>query len=273
MKKLNFKKYFSNRSFAIGFSIIFLLFAMMVVGLFWLPRDPLKGDVMIRLTKPCAEHLLGTDHLGRDILSRVMYGSRISFFIGFCVVVLGGFMGCCLGAAAGYYGGKIDSVISKIIDTQMAFPGVLLALMLIAVFGNSIQNMIFALSIMSIPRFARISRSGFLKYRDSEFVKAAKVKGASSLRIMALHILPNIAGEILVTATLSFSGAIMSEAGLSYLSLGIQPPTPTFGKMLSEAQACILNAGWYVLIPASIITMLVMGFNLISDGLNEIYKN
>lgn len=142
-----------------------------------------------------------------------------------------------MGAVAGYYGGKIDEVIMKLIDTQMAFPGVLLALMLIAVFGNSLQNLIFALGIMSIPRFARITRSGFIKYRDAEFIKAARSRGAGDGRIIFLHILPNIVPELIVTSSLGFAGAVMSEAGLSYLGLGIQPPTPSFGKMLSEAQA------------------------------------
>ena len=130
----------------------------------------------------------------------------------------------------------------KLIDTQMAFPGVLLALMLIAVFGNSLQNLILALGVMSIPRFARISRSGFIKYRDAEFIKAARSRGAGDGRIIFLHILPNIVPELIVTSSLGFAGAVMSEAGLSYLGLGIQPPTPSFGKMLSEAQAEILQA-------------------------------
>ena len=255
MKKNRLKKYFSNRNFTLGFIMVSILFLLMVVGFFYLPADPNKIDVLKELLPPSRENLLGTDQLGRDILSRVMVGSRISFFIGFCVVLCGGLLGCTLGGAAGYYGGKIDSIIT------------------IAVFGNSVQNLILALSVMSVPRFARMSRSGFLKYRNSEFVKAAKVKGASDLRIMILHIFPNLLQELSVTATLSFSGAIMSEAGLSYLSLGIQPPTPSFGKMLSEAQNTILTAGWYVVIPAALITMLVLGFNLISDGLNEIYRH
>ena len=174
----------------------------------------------------------------------------------------------------GFIGAKLGLLKAEVIHgLSSLLMGVICPLMLIAVFGNSVQNLILALSVMSVPRFARMSRSGFLKYRNSEFVKAAKVKGASDLRIMILHIFPNLLQELSVTATLSFSGAIMSEAGLSYLSLGIQPPTPSFGKMLSEAQNTILTAGWYVVIPAALITMLVLGFNLISDGLNEIYRH
>lgn len=271
--KETLKKYFSNRNFTIGFCMVGFLFVIMVIGLFYLPHDPNEISTFNKLNPPSAANLLGTDHLGRDILSRVMKGARISFLIGFLVVVCGGIIGCTLGAISGYFGGVADEIITKLIDTQMAFPGVLLALMLIAVFGNSIQNMVLALSIMSIPRFARMSRSGFMKYRNAEFVKAARVRGASNLRILLLHIFPNIAQELLVTATLSFSGAIMSEAGLSYLGLGIQPPDPSFGKMLSEAQSCILLAPWYVMIPAAIITILVLGFNLMGDGLSEIYRH
>lgn len=195
-------------------------------------------------------HPLGTDQFGRDILSRLMEGTRVSFLVGALTVVFGLVVGGAIGSIAGYYGGKIDEVIMKLIDTQMAFPGVLLALMLIAVFGNSLQNLILALGVMSIPRFARISRSGFIKYRDAEFIKAARSRGAGDGRIIFLHILPNIVPELIVTSSLGFAGAVMSEAGLSYLGLGIQPPTPSFGKMLSEAQAEILQAGWYVLVPA-----------------------
>ena len=150
---------------------------------------------------------------------------------------------------------------------------VLLALMLIAVFGNSIQNLIFALGVMSIPRFARITRSGFIKYRDAEFIKAARSRGAGDGRIIFRHILPNIVPELIVTSSLGFAGAVMSEAGLSYLGLGIKPPTPSFGRMLSEAQAEILQAGWYVLVPAAAITLLVMGFNLIGDALQEVTQH
>lgn len=267
------KKCFKNKSFTIGFIMVAFMLTVTIVGFFYLPYDPNAISVTESLKGFSADHLLGTDQLGRDVLSRLMKGARISFLIGFLVVVFGGILGTAIGGIAGYYGGMVDEVISKLIDTQMAFPGVLLALMLIAVFGSSVQNMILALGIMSIPRFARMSRSGFLKFRNAEFVKAAKARGASDFRIMAIHILPNISGELLVTATLSFAGAIMSEAGLSYLGLGIQPPNPSFGKMLSEAQDCILRAPQYVLVPAIAITILIMGFNLMGDGLQNITQN
>ena len=267
------KKCLRNKNFILGSCMVGLMVLIMVVGFFYMPYDPDVMDTEHELQFFSAAHPLGTDQFGRDILSRIMEGTRVSFLVGALTVVFGLVVGGAVGAVAGYYGGKIDEVIMKLIDTQMAFPGVLLALMLIAVFGNSLQNLIFALGIMSIPRFARITRSGFIKYRDAEFIKAGRSRGAGGGGIIFLHILPNIVPELIVTSSLGFAGAVMSEAGLSYLGLGIQPPTPSFGKMLSEAQAEILQAGWYVLVPAAAITLLVMGFNLIGDALQEVTQH
>ena len=267
------KKCLRNKNFILGSCMVGLMVLIMVVGFFYMPYDPDVMDTEHELQFFSAAHPLGTDQFGRDILSRIMEGTRVSFLVGALTVVFGLVVGGAVGAVAGYYGGKIDEVIMKLIDTQMAFPGVLLALMLIAVFGNSLQNLIFALGIMSIPRFARITRSGFIKYRDAEFIKAARSRGAGDGRIIFRHILPNIVPELIVTSSLGFAGAVMSEAGLSYLGLGIKPPTPSFGKMLSEAQAEILQAGWYVLVPAVAITLLVMGFNLIGDALQEVTQH
>ena len=267
------KKCLRNKNFILGSCMVGLMVLIMVVGFFYMPYDPDVMDTEHELQFFSAAHPLGTDQFGRDILSRIMEGTRVSFLVGALTVVFGLLVGGAVGAVAGYYGGKIDEVIMKLIDTQMAFPGVLLALMLIAVFGNSLQNLIFALGIMSIPRFARITRSGFITYRDAVFIKAARSRGAGDGRIIFLHILPNIVPELIVTSSLGFAGAVMSEAGLSYLGLGIQPPTPSFGKMLSEAQAEILQAGWYVLVPAAAITLLVMGFNLIGDALQEVTQH
>lgn len=264
------KKYFTSTSFCVGFVLVAFMGAVLIISLFWLPYDTTAMDIANKLSLPSKEHLLGTDQFGRDILSRVMKGVQVSFLIGILVVVFGGAAGIIIGSFAGYYGGKVDEVIMKLIDTQMAFPGVLLAMMLIAVFGNGISNTILALSIMAIPRFARITRSGYMKYRESDFVRAEIIRGAGNLRIMFVHILPNLTSELVATASLSFAGAVMSEAGLSYLGMGIQPPNPSLGIMLSEAQDYILSAGWYVLIPCAVITILVMGFNLVGDGIQEV---
>lgn len=267
------KKCLHNKNFIIGLCMVGLMVLVMVVGFFYMPYDPDAMDTENELQFFSAAHPLGTDQFGRDVLSRIMQGAWVSFLVGALTVVFGLVVGGAVGAVAGYYGGKVDEVIMKLIDTQMAFPGVLLALMLIAVFGNSIQNLILALGVMSIPRFARITRSGFIKYRDAEFIRAARSRGAGDGRIIFRHILPNIVPELIVTSSLGFAGAVMSEAGLSYLGLGIQPPTPSFGKMLSEAQGEILQAGWYVLVPAAAITLLVMGFNLIGDALQEVTQH
>lgn len=272
MKKIA-KKLFRNPNFIIGFLMVTTIVLLMIAGFFYLPYDVNAIDVTNKLASASREHLLGTDHLGRDILSRSMQGARISFLIGVLVVLFGLIMGTCIGSVAGYFGGRVDEVISKLIDTQMAFPGVLLALMMIAVLGNHLSNIVLALGIMSIPRFARISRSGFMKYRDAEFVKASRVRGAGDLYIMVCHILPNIVPDLIVTCSLGFASAVMSEAGLSYLGLGIQPPMPSFGKMLSEAQNYILQAPWYVMIPAVAITFLVMGFNLMGDGISKVLQH
>ena len=267
------KKCLRNKNFIVGAAMVGLMVLVMVVGFFYMPYDPDAMDTENQLQFFSAAHPLGTDQFGRDILSRIMEGTRVSFLVGALTVVFGLLVGGFIGSVAGYYGGKLDDVIMKLIDTQMAFPGVLLALMLIAVFGNSIQNLIFALGIMSIPRFARITRSGFIKYRDAEFIKAARSRGAGAGRIIFRHILTKIVPELIVTSSLGFAGAVMSEAGLSYLGLGIKPPTPSFGRMLSEAQGEILQAWWYVLVPAVAITLLVMGFNLIGDALQEVTQH
>ncbi len=259
-----------KRNFIAGACMVGVMLLLMLVGFFWMPFDPDAIDVSHKLAFFSPAHPLGTDQFGRDILSRLMEGARYSFLVGALTVAFGLTAGSLIGAISGYYGGKTDEIIMKLIDVQMAFPGILLALMLIAVFGVGFQNMVLALGIMSVPRFARISRSGFIKYRDAEFIKAVRARGAGDGRIIFHHILPHVAPDIIVTCSLSFAGAVMSEAGLSYLGLGVPPPTPSFGKMLSEAQDSILQAGWYVLVPAAAITLLVMGFNLMGDGLREV---
>lgn len=264
------KKCRRKKNFIAGACMVGLMLIIMLIGFVKMPYDPEAMDVQNKLSFFSAAHPLGTDQFGRDILSRIMQGARFSFLVGALAVAFGLITGGAVGAVSGYYGGRLDEVIMKLVDVQMAFPGVLLALMLIAVFGTGLQNMILALGIMSIPRFARISRSGFIKYRDAEFVKAVRVRGAGDVRIIFRHILPHVAPDLIVTCTLSFAGAVISEAGLSYLGLGIQPPTPSFGKMLSEAQGCLLQAGWYVLVPTAAITLLVMGFNLMGDALQEV---
>ncbi len=267
-----YSKYFKNANIIIGMIFILIIFILMTVGFFYTPYEYDAIDVDNKLHFFSAEHILGTDDLGRDILSRLMLASRVSFFIGSTVSVFGLLIGGFLGSLAGYFGGITDEIIMKLIDVQMAFPGILIALMMIAVFGGGTANIVMALSIMSVPKFARIVRSGFIKYKNFDFVKAAKARGAGHLRIMFIHIFPNIMPEIIVTVSLSFASAVMSEAGLSYLGLGGNPAFPSFGKMLSEAQGAIFEAPWYVFIPTIAVTLFLMGFNFIADGIRQIQK-
>ena len=253
------KRYLKNKSFLTGAILAFIMLGMLVVSLFWLPYDPEEMYLAPKLSLPSISHLMGTDQFGRDVMSRIMKGIQVSFGIGVVVVAAGGLVGTLLGACSGYFGGYVDEVIMKIVDAQMAFPGILLALM-----------PILALSIMSIPRFVRMARSGFLKLREADFVKAERVRGASAPRIMFLHILPNLFSELTATASLTFASAVMSEAGLSYLGLGVAPPKPSLGLMLSDAQQTLLMAPWNIAMPAIVITLLVMSFNLIGDGIQEV---
>lgn len=259
----------NNIELYIGLTLIGLIGLMAIISLFYTPFDPNKMDIANKLQSPSTTHLLGTDQFGRDVLSRIMVGSRLIFLVGFCTVGLSLLIGGTLGALAGYYGGLLDDLLMKIIEAKMAFPGVLLALMLISIFSPSVWIIILALGIMNIPRFTRVVRSGYIQYKDAEFVQAAHLIGLSDLRIMLVHILPNISSSILVTCALSFGTAILSEAGLSYLGLGLQPPYASWGKMLNEAQAFMLQSPLTAIIPGIMITLVVLGFNLIADGLRK----
>lgn len=264
------KKYRKNKTLCIGFLLVAGLVLMMLVSLLYTPYPPDEMDTAHVFAKPCADHLLGTDNFGRDILSRLMKGSQTAFFVGFGAVSIGFVFGLLLGAPAGYFGGWFDEAVMRLMDAKMAFPGVILALVFLTVFGSGAFNTAVALGIMSIPRFCRVSRSGFMQLKQMEYVRAARSRGASPLRIMVCHILPNISSSLVVTATLGFSGAVLSEAGLSYLGLGIQPPAASWGKMLYEAQSYLMTDPLYAVIPGVMITLMVLGFNLLGDGLRDL---
>lgn len=254
----------------VGAVLIGFLLLVLAMSFICLPYDPNQMNTQQKFQLPSPQHLLGTDNFGRDILSRVMKGSQAAFLVGFSSVGIGLVFGLIFGAAAGYLGGAADEVIMRVTDAQMAFPGVILALVIITVFGPGTLNTAIALGITSIPRFCRITRAGFMQIKELDYVKAARSRGASALRVMAFHILPNMLSPLLVTASLGFVTAILAEAGLSYLGLGIQPPDPSWGMMLSEAQAYLLTSPWYAFIPGCMITMMALGFNLLGDGLRDI---
>ncbi len=269
---ISYRKLRHNRLLFAGIILLALLIAPVVVVLVYQPYSPTAIDIARRFQLPSWQHWLGTDNLGRDIAVRIFFGARFSLLISFLSLIIGGSIGIALGAFSGYYQGKIDTFISKFTEVQMAFPGVLLALMLLAVFGIGTLNTVVALSLMAIPRFTRISRSGFFKYRGSEFVRSAMVRGLSDWRIIWWHILPNLRYELLVTFSLTLATTIMSEAGLSYIGLGLQPPLPSMGRMLSDAQQNIFAAPHYILSVSGYLSLMIIGFTLLGEGLQQVNK-
>lgn len=259
-----------NLSFLLGSSIISFLLLIMLMSFFFTPHSPTQMHVQDRFGSPSSRYILGTDNFGRDILSRLMIGTQTAFFVGLVSVSIALLGGTFLGALAGYYGGWLGEIIMRIIDTLMALPGILVAIMFIAVLGPGLFNTMLALGIMAIPTFARIARSGFLQYREFEFVHAARALGASSFRIIFRYILPNILSPLIIATSLGFSTAILAESALSYLGLGVQPPLPSWGRMLREAQSFYRIAPWYPIAPGVIITLTVLGFNLLGDGIRDL---
>jgi peptide/nickel transport system permease protein len=260
------KKYV-NWNLMIGFVLIGLVMTLMIVGLFYTPYDPNKMNGLEKFQAPNLKHLFGTDNFGRDILSRVMIGTKTTFFVGISTVFFGVFFGVVFGAIAGYSGGWIDEIIMRANDALTAFPGILLALVLVTVLGQGKYQIILALGIIFIPSYSRITRSGFLEVKELEFIKSAKVFGASHFRIMFVHILPNLYPALLSAITIGFSNAILSEASMSFLGFGVQPPDPSWGRMLSEAQSYLFNAPWCSIAPGVIIIISVLGFKFIGEGL------
>jgi peptide/nickel transport system permease protein len=240
-----------------------------IVGPLAAPFDPATQVLAERLAAPSLAHPFGLDELGRDILARVLAGARISFLVGLTVVTVSATIGTLLGAIAGYFGGRLDDVISRVIDTLLAFPGLLLAIALVAVLGPSLANVLFALTIIGWVGYARLVRGQVLRAREFEYVQAARALGASAVRILWKHVIPTAIPAVLVQATLGMAGAIIGEASLSFLGLGVQPPTPSWGTMLNGGRAHILDAPHLTLFPGLAIALLVLGFNFLGDGLRD----
>lgn len=261
-----------NYNLIIGSIITGFFLLLALVGQVWTPYSPTAMDPMAVSQAPSLHHLMGTDNFGRDILSRIMNGSGSTFFVAVCTVAIGAFFGTILGALTGYFGGWIDNVIMRICDMILSFPSVLLALVLISLIGPGRYNIILALGIIFIPSFARIVRSEMIRYKELDFVKSARIMGASHMRIIFVHILPNAAVSMLTTAAIGFNNAVLAEASMSYLGLGIQPPEPSLGRMLSEAQSFLLNAPWYPIFPGITIIFIILGFSMISEGLRTMQE-
>lgn len=251
-------------AFIVGVALLAAL-----VGPVLSPFDPASQELALRLAAPSVAHPFGLDELGRDILARVLAGARISFLVGVTVVSVSAALGTLLGAVAGYFGGRVDDVISRVIDVLLAFPGLLLAIALVAVLGPSLGNVLFALSIIGWVGYARLVRGQVLRAREFEYVQAARALGASTTRILWKHIIPTAIPAVVVQATLGMAGAIIGEASLSFLGLGVQPPTPSWGTMLSGGRAHILDAPHLTLFPGIAIALLVLGLNFLGDGLRD----
>lgn len=259
-----------RRSFQFGRALIVFFLVIMIVSFFYTPYPPNEGVSSERFLPPSRDHLLGTDNLGRDILSRIMVGSQTAFLISGASVGLALAIGFLLGAIAGYYGNVADEISMHIVNALMSFPGILFAIMLVTISGPGRCNTIFAMAFMGIPYFTRVVRSGFMQLKTMDYVKAARARGAGTLHIVVHHIVPNLVEQIIVAVTISFSTAMLSEAGLSYLGLGVVPPDPSWGRMLKESQAYFTRAPWYMLATGTAITLLVFGFTLFGDGLRDV---
>jgi len=252
-----------------GLVLIGILILVAVFAPYLAPYDPVKQNILFRYQAPSQKHLLGTDEMGRDILSRIIYGARISLLVGLLSIGLALVIGVILGLLAGFYGGVIDMIIMRVMDIMLAFPSILLAIAIVAILGPQLKNSMLAIGIINIPRFARIIRSSALSLKESEFINAARVLGAGDVRIIFHHLLPNAMAPLIVQTTLGIATAILEAAALSFLGLGAQPPTPEWGAMLSDARSSLQKAPWVATFPGLAIIFGVLGFNLLVDGLRD----
>lgn len=264
-----FKRFIKNKATIGGSAILFLFLAMAVLGPVLCAYDPNQIDLASVYQPPSAEHILGTDNLGRDTFSRLVIGARISLLVSFVGTIVGSFLGMILGVTAGYFGGRIDSVISRFVDLLLAFPGLLLAIVVVAILGNGIPNTMAAIAFYSIPYIARMVRGIVITLKDSEYVQACRVMGASDSRIIITHIIPNSMSQIIVNTTLNLGTAILTASSLSFLGLGVTPPNPEWGAMLSQGREVIRYFPLAAIVPGVAITLVVMSFSIVGDGLRD----
>ncbi len=260
----------SARFALFGVVVVILVIVMALGAPLISPYDPIKVDVSHNLESPSGAHPLGTDDLGRDVLSRVIWGSRISLSVGLISVGIGFFVGVTLGLAAGYVGGLVDLLAMRAIDALLAFPALVLAISITAALGPQIQNAMIAIGIVAIPAYTRLTRGQVLSMREREFVVAARTIGATPLRVVVRHIFPNITNPLVVQATLGTAGAILAEAALSFLGLGPQPPYPSWGQDINYSQRYLANLKWWMSAgPGIAIFLAVFGFNFLGDALRD----
>ncbi len=253
-----------------GLALIIVIFLVAGLASFLAPYDPGKTEVSVKLKPPSSLYYLGTDQLGRDVFSRMLYGSRISLSVGFVAVGISIFLGILVGAIAGYYGGWTDSLLMRFVDTMLCFPSFFLILTVVALLGPSIFNIMVVIGITSWMGTARFVRAEFLSLRQRDFTQAARALGVKDLRIIFRHILPNALAPVFVSATLKVASAILIEAGLSFLGFGVQPPQPSWGNILTEGRTYIFDAWWLTLFPGLAILITVLSFNLLGEGLRDV---
>jgi peptide/nickel transport system permease protein len=264
------ERFMKSRSAVIGLSILMVLICCAVFAPILAPYNPYESNLPIALQAPSADHILGVDELGRDIFSRILYGARVSLVVGVEAVTLALVFGILLGALAGFYGGKVDTAIMGVMDVMLSFPSILLALAFMTVLGRGIDKAVIAIGIVSIPQYARIVRGSVLSVKENVYVTAARAIGNNDRRLIFVHILPNVLAPIIVRSTIGISEAILEAAALGFLGLGVMPPTAEWGTMLGAGRQTIFNAPHIVTFPGLAITLTVMAFNLLGDGLRDV---
>ena len=269
------KRVFGHQGLKIGIVALVVIMLVAVLAPLLAPHDPYAQNLIARMRSPVFlggswEHPLGTDHLGRDYLSRLIYGARVSLMIGIVAALISGVIGTAMGVAAGYFGGKVDAAVTFLINVRLAMPVVLVALAVVAILGGSLTVVIMVLGLLLWDRFAVVMRASTRQVREREYVAAARVIGASTPRILLTEIMPNIVNNLIVVVTLEMAHAILLEAALSFLGLGVQPPTPSWGLMVSEGKNMMLFEPWLVLIPGAVLFVLVLAINLMGDGLRDV---
>jgi peptide/nickel transport system permease protein len=258
-----------NKGSAIGLSIVVLLVFAAIFAPLIAPYDPLDQDILDRLKPPSADHWLGTDYFGRDTLSRLLYGARVSLVIGISATLIAMAIGSTIGMMAGWRGGRFDAVAMQAMDMLLAFPSLVLGLIIVAMLGPSMPNIVAAIALTSIPTFARIARAPTIVMKGRDFVEAGRSLGFSDARLLGRHVLPNIFPEILVMGTLWLANSIRTEASLAFIGLGLKPPTPTWGGMIREGFDNILDSAWLAIAPGVAILIVVFALNLLGDGLRD----
>lgn len=264
-----FRRFRRNRLALVGAGFLSIVIILAIFAGLIAPRDPTAIDLNNKFALPSSDFLLGSDHFGRDMMSRAIYGARISLLVGGLVVGISGGIGIPLGLVAGYVGGTVDRFIMRIMDSLLTFPPLFLAIAIVGILGPSIINVMIALGLVQLPVFARIVRASVLSVKEQQYIESVRSLGQSPLRIAYKHIIPNILAPVVVEATVTFARAIISEAALSFLGLGIQPPTPSWGRDLSEARSYINHNIWLIIVPTITIMFTVLSVNFVGDGFRD----